>query len=100
MLRSGAYLPGYAEKVLKEKRQPDQDCGPFTYSVGEGDRPLRALNREEEQVFRRIIARREEIIGEVTRIQAELLKGVKPFRFESEKQSHITSGDKTLMGGE
>jgi len=100
MLRSGAYLPSYAERVLKEEKGPDREGGPFTYSAGEGDRPLRALNREEEQVFRKIIARREEIVCEVTRIQCELLKAVKPFRLECEKQSHVTGVDTTLDGGE
>lgn len=99
MLRSGAYLPSYAEKVLKEQKGPRGESSPFLYSAGDGDKPLRALNKREEKVFRKICARREAIAQEVADIQEELLKGVKPFRFEGEDQSRVDKELK-LNGGE
>jgi hypothetical protein len=82
MLRSGAYLPSYAERVLKDhKGKPS----PFTYSVGaDGDKPLGALGKREEKVFRKICTRREEIALAVAEIQSELLKDVRPFKLEFE----------------
>jgi len=81
MLRSGAYLPSYAEKILKtQKGKPS----PFMYSIGDGDKSLRVLNKEEEKVFRKICGRREEIAREVAGIQAELLKDTVPFKLESD----------------
>jgi regulator of RNase E activity RraB len=42
--------------------------------------PLKALNPDEERVFRKICTRREQIAGEIARIQEQLLKGVEPYR--------------------
>ena len=103
MLRSGAYLPSYAEKVLKEQKgNPSAKDSPFTFSVGEGDRPLRALSRSEEKVFRKICGRREEIAREVAEIQSELLGSVKPFKLEFEGKSRSRAHDKSTKpnGGE
>ena len=99
MLRSGAYLEAYAGKVLKE---PKGKPGPFMYSVeDDGDRPLRALSRSEEKVFRKICGRREEIAREVADVQNELLKNVKPFKLEFEGVSRsLRSDKKRLEGGE
>jgi hypothetical protein len=84
MLRSGSYLPFYAEKVLKDhKGKPS----PFMYSVENGDRPLRALGSREEKVFRKICTRREEIACKIAEIQNELLKDVKPFKLDFEGSS-------------
>jgi hypothetical protein len=95
MLRSGAYLPGYVERVLKEHKGPPGavDSNPFLFSASEWDKPLRALSKEEEKVFRQIVGRREEIAREVREIEAELLKNVKPFRLVSEN-SESSADDK------
>jgi hypothetical protein len=91
MLRSGAYLPSYVEKVLKEQKGKPS---PFMDSAGEGDRPLRALSKEEEKVFRKICSQREKIAREMAAIQAELLKDVEPFRMESEASSWSRARDR------
>jgi len=95
-LLSGAYLPSYAEKVLHEEKG-EPSASPFLYSRDDG-KPLRALSRREEKVFRKICSRREEIAGEVAAIQAELLKGVKPFRLESELGSRATDKGSARKG--
>lgn len=101
MLRSGAYLPAYAEKVLKEQKgKPSPKDSPFTFSAGEGDRPLRALSRSEEKVFRKICARREQIAVEVADIQSELLKSVRPLRFEFEGSRSRAHDKHKPSGGE
>jgi hypothetical protein len=77
MLRSGSYLPAYARKVLME---PGRPLG----FLQDAQKPLKALNPREEQVFRKIVGRREEIARELAEIELELLKDVKPFRLKPE----------------
>lgn len=75
--RSGSYIDAYVDQVLKpqdsryrlEVRRRRRD--PFCY--GGGERPLRALSRDEEEVFRRILARREAIAIRVVEIMKLLL---------------------------
>ena len=99
MLRSGAYLPGYAERVLKTEKGKPLERSPFRFSREESDRPLACLSRSEEKVFRKICARREEIAREVAEVQAQLLKGVKPFVLPDESQSRVDRRE-NLNGGE
>lgn len=75
MLRSGSYLPQYVEKTLREP-------GRSVSLVRGGQVPLKALNPNEERVFRKIATRREQIAAEIASIQEQLLKGVKPFRLK------------------
>ncbi|MEM3356490.1 MAG: hypothetical protein QW166_01540 [Candidatus Bathyarchaeia archaeon] len=75
MLRSGSYLPGYVQRVLRE---PGRSLG----HLPDPQRPLKALNPKEERVFRRIAARREQIAAEIAEISERLLKDVKPFRLK------------------
>jgi hypothetical protein len=101
MLRSGSYLPGYAQKVLRE---PGRSMG----FVRDGQVPLKALNPGEERVFRKILSRREEIAGEIAAVQLQLLKDVKPFRLKPDLHRRVRrsgrSGslrsDSQLKGGE
>ncbi len=60
MLRSGAYLDLYADKVLRG--------GGAREAARLGRRPLGALAPEEEPVFRRMIARREAVVEEIREI--------------------------------
>lgn len=75
MLRSGSYLPQYVEKTLREPGRP-------VSLVRNGQVPLKALNPQEERVFRKIATKREQIATEIASIQEQLLKGVKPFRLK------------------
>jgi hypothetical protein len=75
MLRSGSYLPGYVQRVLRE---PGRSLG----HLPDAQRPLKALNPREERVFRRIAARREQIAREIAEIEEQLLRDVKPFRLK------------------
>jgi hypothetical protein len=95
ILRSGAYLPSYAEKVLMtEKGKLSGENSPFTYNKGydEGRKPLRALSKEEEEAFRKICGRREEIIKEITAIKIQQLKQQKPLRLPNEKNIENDGG--------
>lgn len=63
MLRSGSFLPKYADRILRSHDSPIQ----------QGQKPLRALSRREEEIFRRILARRDKIVKEIVGIQDRLL---------------------------
>ena len=80
MLRSGSYLPGYVQRVLREP-------GRSLAHLPDPQRPLKALNPKEERVFRRIATRREQIAREIAEIQEQLLRDVKPFRLKPEPRS-------------
>lgn len=75
MLRSGSYLPGYVRRVLREP-------GRSLSHLPDPQRPLKALNPREERVFRKIVARREQIAREIAEIEERLLWDVKPFRLK------------------
>jgi len=77
MLRSGSYLPGYVQRVLRE---PGRSLG----HLPDAQRPLKALNPREERVFRRIAARREQIAREIAELSEQLLRDVKPYRLKPE----------------
>lgn len=66
VLRSGAFLDGYAEKLLAGGSGEDAKLG---------RKPLKALSREEEPVVRRLLARREEVVKEICQIEEQLLPG-------------------------
>lgn len=65
MLRSGAYLDLYADKVLRG--------GKARLDAKLGRRPLAALAPDEEPIFRRMVARREAVVGEIREILARRL---------------------------
>jgi len=95
MLRSGSYLPGYVHRVLREPGRP-------LSHLPDPQRPLKALNPNEERAFRRIATRREQIAREIAEIQEQLLADVKPFRLKPEPRSlRSRRRDKNqLKGGE
>ncbi|MCL6579107.1 MAG: hypothetical protein K6T73_06930 [Candidatus Bathyarchaeota archaeon] len=96
MLRSGSYLPGYVQRVLREP-------GRSLSHLPNPQRPLKALNPREERVFRRIATRREQIAQEIAEIQEQLLRDVKPFRLKPDTHRRSWScrhGKNTEKGGE
>jgi len=96
MLRSGSYLLGYVQRVLKEPGRP-------LSHLPDPQRPLKALNPKEERVFRKIATRREEIAEEIAVITEQLLHDVKPFRLKPDLQRRSWScrhGRNTVEGGE
>jgi len=68
MLRSGSYLPQYADKLFREK----YDRSEPTF-VRHGQVPLRALSKKEEDVARRVLAERERIAQEIADVLSQLL---------------------------
>lgn len=68
MLRSGSFLPQYADKLLRERYE--QNVPEF---LRKGQVPLKALNAKEEDVARRVLAERERIAQEIADILAQLL---------------------------
>ena len=93
MLRSGSYLPSYAQKVLKQVGRPLDH-------LMDSQRPLLALNPREERVFRKIMTRREQIAEEICEIEERLLKDIKPFRLKPEASwSHRRRRDKVKFDG-
>jgi hypothetical protein len=80
MLRSGSYLPGYVQRVLKEP-------GRSLSHLPDPQTPLKALNPREEKVFRKIATRREKIAEEIANIELQLLRDVKPFRLKPDPRS-------------
>lgn len=68
MLRSGSYLPQYADKLFREKYQAS---GPSL--VRRGQVPLRALSPKEEEIARRVLAERERIAQEIATVLDKLL---------------------------
>jgi len=97
MLRSGSYLPKYADKLFRAPWDSERDkTSPFHYPR-KGDVPLKALNPKEEAVMRRVLARREAIAARI----AELLELVLPkekFRL-SPKRSRSRRRDKNRCEG-
>jgi hypothetical protein len=95
MLRSGSYLPGYVQRVLREP-------GRSLSHLPDPQRPLKALNPNEERVFRKIAARREQIAREIAEIQEQLLRDVKPFRLKPDLRLSRSRarGKYKLKGGE
>lgn len=85
MLRSGSYLPQYADKLFREKY--DKSIPVFTRN---GQVPLRALSKKEEDVARRVLAERERIAQEIADILGELLPK-KKFRLKpSQSRGRLT----------
>ena len=75
--RSGSGLAGYVQEVLREPGRP-------VSLVRHGQMPLKALKPREEEVFRKIATKREQIAARLAEIELELLKEVKPFRLKPE----------------
>jgi hypothetical protein len=69
MLRSGSYLPQYADQLFREKYDRSEPS-----LIRRGQVPLKALSPKEEAIMRRVLARREAIAQEI----AELLDKVLP----------------------
>ncbi len=68
MLRSGSYLPQYADRLFREKYERDESV-----FVRRGQVPLKALSPKEEDVARRVLAERERIAQEIADILGQLL---------------------------
>jgi hypothetical protein len=67
LLRSGAYLPQYAQKLFGGRDPKD-------FSLRKGRLPLPALaSAKEQEIVRRILARRERIVMELIEIADKLL---------------------------
>lgn len=85
MLRSGSYLPQYADKLFREKYDRSE---PFF--VRKGQVPLKALSEKEEDVARRVLAERERIAQEIAAVLDQLLPK-KRFRLKpSRLRGHVT----------
>lgn len=99
MLRSGSYLPKYADRLFRPPWDPDRDkTSPFNYP-SKGEVPLKALNPKEEAVMRRVLARREAIAARI----AELLGMVLPkekFRLLPKRGRSRRRDKKEREGGE
>jgi len=93
--RSGSALPGYVQDVLREPGRP-------VSLVRRGQVPLKALKPKEEEVFRKIATRREQIAARLAEIELELLREVKPFRLKPEPaRSRLRARNKNkYLGGE
>ena len=68
MLRSGSYLPQYADKLFREKYDREESL-----FVRKGQVPLKALNKKEEDIARRVLAERERIAQEIADVLDRLL---------------------------
>jgi len=68
MLRSGSYLPQYADKLFREKYDRSEPS-----FVRHGQVPLRAMSKKEEDVARRVLAERERIAQEIADVLDRLL---------------------------
>lgn len=85
ILRSGAFLDGYAAKLVE---------GDEKLSVKLGRQPLAALaSKEEVEIVKRILARREAVVSEICLIEKELLpkieyelKGLRSLRSAKQKR--------------
>jgi hypothetical protein len=93
MLRSGSYLPQYADKLFREKYAKGE-CA----FVRQGQVPLKALSPREEDVARRVLAERERLAQEIADVLDQLLPK-KRFRL---KPSRSRRRDKLISheGGE
>jgi hypothetical protein len=79
--RSGSYLEGYAAQVLQPQEYREyqkvmrRDVVGAEYSDERRGRiPLKALSKKEERLFRKMMARREEIAKELTEIELRLFE--------------------------
>jgi len=87
--RSGSALPGYVQEVLREPGRP-------VSLMRHGQVPLKALKPKEEEVFRKIATKREQIAARLAEIELELLQDVKPFRLKPESaRSQSRARDRT-----
>lgn len=68
MLRSGSFLPQYADKLFREEYVKGES--PL---VRMGQVPLKALSPREEDVARRVLAERDRIAGEIAEVLDQLL---------------------------
>jgi len=99
MLRSGSYLPKYADRLFRSPWDSERDkTSPFNYPR-KGEVPLKALNPKEEAIMRRVLARREAIAQCI----AELLDQVLPkekFRLAPRRSRSRRCARNKRKGGE
>lgn len=99
MLRSGSYLPQYADKLFRPPWDREREhTSPFNYPR-KGDVPLKALDAKEEAIMRRVLARREAIAQEI----ADLLDRVLPkdkFRLKPRRVRSRRPDKNKRRGGE
>lgn len=98
--RSGAYLEQYAVRVLMPqeyrelmKVQAREDGFYNVRDVRRGRVPLQALSKREERLFKRMLARREEIAKELVEIELKLLPK-KRWRWKIRRRSKSPKRDK------
>ncbi len=84
ILRSGAFLDSYAEKLLRGGSVEDAKFG---------RKPLAALNKEEVPVIKRLLARREAVVREICVIEEKLLPSEK-YVLKSERRLRSRRRDK------
>ncbi len=92
MLRSGSFLPQYADKLFRERY--DRSESPF---VRKGQVPLRALSKREEEIARRVLAERERIAQEIVEVLDRLLPK-KKFRLKPSRSQRCDKNQR--RGGE
>ena len=93
MLRSGSYLPQYADKLFREGYDKNESV-----FVRQGQVPLKALSSTEEDIARRVLAERERLAMEITDILDQLLPK-KRFRLKpSQSRDRMTSKPKKGAG--
>jgi hypothetical protein len=99
MLRSGSYLPKYADRLF---RAPwDSECdktSPFHYPR-KGEVPLKALNPKEEKIMRRVLARREAIAQRIAELLDQVLPAEK-FRLAPRRSKSRRRDKNKRKGGE
>ena len=99
MLRSGSYLPKYADRLFRAPWDSERDkTSPFNYPR-KGEVPLKALSPKEEAIMRRVLARREVIAERI----AELLDHVLPkekFRLAPRRSRSQRCARNKRKGGE
>ncbi|MGQ9640680.1 MAG: hypothetical protein ACUVUF_00960 [Candidatus Bathycorpusculaceae bacterium] len=92
MLRSGSYLPQYADRLFRERFDRNEPS-----FVRSGQVPLKALNAREEDIARRVLAERERIAQEIADILDRLLP---KRRFRLKPSRSCRHGKNIEKGGE
>jgi len=99
MLRSGSYLPKYADKLFRSPWDSEGDkTSPFNYPR-KGDVPLKALNPKEEVIMRRVLARREAIAQRIAELLDQVLP-VEKFRLAPRRSRSRARAKNKRRGGE
>jgi len=99
MLRSGSYLPKYADRLFRSPWDSERDkTRPFNYPR-RGEVPLKALNAKEEAIMRRVLARREAIAQRIAELLDQVLPAEK-FRLRLKRSKSRRRAQNKRKGGE